>query len=247
MDQNSHESEEDSTEEYEEKSFLERVADLINALMSIEEYEEDTGLKNFQKVIQTIEKKKGDTKDRLENEISSLFEQLYEDHKEDILEEDFDFLTKKDVIIVFGKSGKTNIKLSEIYSKTCNDFPESITTIEACLYFIFQHTCPDEDIDDVIEICKQFELDDEGTGGDFINFIGNIIGRVSEKMENNNSINIETSDGKMDTSAIGSVVQELFGDEVIQDSMQNMMRSVNDEHFDPNAVLGNLMNLGKKK
>jgi len=240
-----------TTEEFEEKSFLNRISDLLDALMNVEGYKDHVGLTAFSKVISSIERKEGDQRKNLEDNMKNMFEKFYNRHGAEFKEEKLEFLTTNDEEkkenIVFGSSGKAFIPLSTIYTEMCESNPELIDTIEGCIYFVLQHVCPDNDLDDIIEICKEFEPETHNEGGGFIDLIGNIVGRVSDKLEGNDSINLEDKDGKFNTNAIGTVVQDLIGDEVIQGSIKNMMSNITSDDFDINSVFDGLMNTNRSK
>jgi len=233
--------------EVEEKSFLERVKDLIGALQSVDGFEKHEGLIAFGSVIQTTMRKEGEQRENLEEGIKNVFEKFYMENRQGFVDEKMEFLTKDGGVIVFGKSGKAHIPLSEIYSTVINDNPELIDTIEACIYFVMQHVCPDDDLDSILEVCREFEPDKQDMGNTFLNFVGNIVGRVSEKLGNTDSKKMETEDGKIDVNAIGTVVQDLIGDDSIRGSMQDMMQNITSEDFDVNSVFKGLFNMKKEK
>ena len=157
-----------------------------------------------------------------------------------------EFLIKEDIDIPFGESGVANIKISEIYKSLNTNNPESIDSVDASLYLIIQHVCPETDLDQVVEICQNFEQDDQGGGSNFLDFVGNIVGRVSEKLGNSDASKMETEDGKIDKNAIGTVVQDLIGDEQIQGSMTGMMKNITSADFDINSVFKGLFKMQKK-
>lgn len=226
-----------------EKTFLERVSDLVSALKSIEGYNEHSGLVAFETVVQTIEKKTGEQRRNLEDGLKDVFEKFYNDNRESLIKENLEFLTRDGSKIVFGKSGKANIPISEIYISTQENNPEMIDTIDASLYFVIQHICSEEDLDSIIEICKEYEPDKPAGGGNFLGFIGNIVGRVSAKLGGDNGTKLENEDGGINTNAVGSVVQDLIGDAEIRDSMQNMLSNMSGEDFDINQVIKGLFNM----
>lgn len=228
-----------------EKTFLERVADLINALRSVDGFKDHSGLVAFEVVIQTTAKKTGEQRVNLEEGIRDVFEKFYSNNQKYLLKEDMEFLTKDGESIKFGRSGKANIPLFEIYTDLQESNPEMIDTIDASIYFVMQHVCPEDDLDKIISICKEFEPDkvEGGGGGNFLSFIGNIVGRVSEKLGGENAKNLETDDGQINTGAVGSVVQDLIQDSVIRDSMSSMMSSISNEDFDINTVVKGLFNM----
>ena len=157
-----------------------------------------------------------------------------------------EFLISKEeapVIIKFGGNGKAHIKLSEIYNALSENNPESIDSIDGCLYFTLQHVCLEEDLDAILNICQEFEPDAGASGSSFLDFVGNIVGRVSDKLGKTDSASMETEDGKIDTNAIGTVVQDLIGDDVIQGSMQDMMKNITSADFDINSVFKGLLNM----
>lgn len=230
----------------EERSFLDRVKDLISALRSAEGFDNHEGLIAFETVVQTTLRKEGEQRENLEEGIKNVFEKFYMENRENFIEEKMEFMTHEGNKIVFGMSGKANIPLSEIYSGLGVRNPELIDTVDACLYFVMQHVCPDEDLDAILEVCREFEPNKQDTGNSFLNFVGNIVGRVSDKLGKTDNKKMETEDGKIDVNAIGTVVQDLIGDDVIRGSMQDMMQNITSDDFDVNAVFKGLFNLQKK-
>jgi len=272
----SDEDEESEPEEIEEKPFIDRVQDLLSSLKcvikekhDIEEsdnpeengkkkrnkkkkkkvitYEEDVGLLSFQKAIDGIKKKKGEIREALEDALKEIFEEFFTEWREQLLEENMEFLTKEDIEIIFGDSGTSCIKISEIYRNLNKNNPELIDSVDASIYFLIQHVCPEEDLDKVLQICENFEQDNQGTGSNFLDFVGNIVGRVSEKLGNADASSMETEDGKIDKNAIGTVVQDLIGDDVIQGSMQSMMKNITSDDFDINSVFKGLFKMQNNK
>lgn len=229
-----------------EKSFLERVSDLIATLREIEGFSDHTGLVNFNKVVETTNKKTGDERENLESTMKGIFETFYDANREAILAEKWGFLKKDGCVIAFGGSGKSNIPLSEIYAHVIENNPEEIDSVEGAMYFVIQHICPDEDLPRIMEICSGFEPEQqESTPGNFLGFIGNIVGRVSEKVTGANARNLETEDGQINTGAIGEVVQDLLQDGSINQNMKQMMTTVTGEDFDINDTLKGIFNMGK--
>lgn len=230
-----------------EKTFLERVSDLVFALKSIEGYNSHAGLEAFETVVSTIGKKTGEQRRNLEDGLKDVFEKFYRDNRQSLVKENLEFLTRDGQKIVFGKSGKANIPLSEIYIDTQENNPEMIDTIDASLYFVIQHVCSEEDLDPIIDICKQYEPDRNESGGNFLSFIGNIVGRVSTKLGGDNAAKLETEDGGINTNAVGSVVQDLISDPEITNSLKNMMGNISSENFDINEVVQGLFKMTGNK
>jgi hypothetical protein len=229
-----------------EKTFLERVSDLLGTLRGIDEFKEHPGLINFDKVVETTNKKSGVQRENLELGMKGAFEKFYDANRRFILDGKWEFLKKDDLVITFGTSGKANIPLSDIYSHVFESNPEEIDSVEGAIYFVMQHVCPDEDLAKIMEICSEFEpQQQEGGPANFLGFIGNIVGRVSEKVTGANARNLETEDGQINTAAIGEVVQDLLGDGQINQNMKQMMTSVTGEDFDINSTLQGLLNMGK--
>lgn len=231
-----------------EKTFLERVSDLIGTLRGIEEFSDHSGLINFDKVVETTNKKTGEQRENLESGMKGVFEKFYDTNRKFILDGKWEFLKRDDIAITFGSSGKANIPISEIYSHVFESNPEEIDSVEGAIYFVMQHVCPDEDLSKIMEICSEFEpQQQEGGAGNFLGFIGNIVGRVSEKVTGANARNLETEDGQINTAAIGDVVQDLLSDGQINQNMKQMMTTVTGEDFDINATLQGMFNMGQSK
>ena len=242
--QNTNNSQDDETDEIIEKPFLDRVDDLIDNLLRVEGYSNNSGLMDFRKIVSTIKNKKGMVREKLENGMKVIFSNFYNQYRDFILEEKSDFLAgteDKPIVIIFGKSGKAHIPLSEEYNVMLETNPEMIDSIEGCLYFIFQHVCPDEDLDSIMEICKEFSPEEYSNPDGLLAFVGKVIGRVSDKFDGDNSPDINDKDGNIDPMAIGTVVSDLVGDDVIQESIKNMISSVNQEDFDVTKVFNGLM------
>jgi len=230
-----------------EKSFLERVSDLIATFRQLEGFSDHSGLLNFDKVVETTNKKSGEQRENLENGMREVFAGFYRQNRDNILNGKWEFLKKDGFSIVFGRSGKANIPLSEVYAFVFDSNPEEIDSIEGVIYFVMQHVCPDSDLNRIMEICSEFEpQQSEVAAGNFLSFIGNIVGRVSEKVTGANARNLETEDGQINTMAIGEVVQDLLGDGQINQNMKQMMTTVTGEDFDINSTLQGIFNMGKK-
>jgi len=238
--------EEDQT--VEEKSFLTRVEELIEVLIRIDGFEKHAGLNLAKEAITTASKKGGRQGVVLEDMIQDKFEQFYMKGRKDLLKEKMEFLIENDINIVLDKKGESFIPISEIYRKCNEEDINSIATIDACIYFVIQHVCPQEDLDKILEICQSYEPDVEENPGGFLGFVSSIVGRVSDKLNKSDSTKMETEDGKIDVNAIGGVVQDLIGDEVIKDSMRGMMQNITNEDFDVQNVISSLLNQpGMKK
>lgn len=227
-----------------EKSFLERLALLITSLRSVSGFSDHPGLSNFKTVVDTTSKRQGVQRENLENVLVKIFTDFYDQHSKEILKGHLDFLKESKTVLVCGSSGKATIPLSEIYSSLETNNPEMLDTIDAGIFMLIQHVCPEEDLEAVLEICSEFEQNTPAAGGgNFMGLIGNIIGRVTDKLNTADARQLETEDGQINTSAVGGVVTDLMGDKDIQDSMQKMMSSVTGENFDINGVFKNLMNM----
>jgi hypothetical protein len=209
-------------------------------------YASDPGLKAFQSALDTIKKKKGEQRENLEDCLKETFEEFYVESKEHLLKENMEFLTNgEEIEIVFGESGAATIRISEIYRNLNTYNAELIDNVDASIYYILQHVCSEDEFEQVFAICQNFEPDSEGTGSNFLEFVGTIVGRVSDKLGGKDATNMETEDGKIDKDAIGNVVQDLIGDNVIQGSMKNMMASITSDSFDINSVFKGLFNMQK--
>jgi hypothetical protein len=209
-------------------------------------YAIDPGLKAFQSILDLIKKKEGEQRENLEDCLKETFEEFYTDSREHLLKENMEFLTNgEDIEIVFGDSGAATLRISEMYRNLNKYNVELIDNVDASIYYIIQHVCPEEDFERVFAICQNFEPDSQGTGSNFLEFVGTIVGRVSDKLEGKDAGNMETEDGKIDKNAIGGVVQDLIGDDVIRGSMQNMIDTISKDSFDINSVFKGLFNMQK--
>ena len=209
-------------------------------------YASDPGLKAFQSVLDAIRKKEGEQRENLEDCLKETFEEFYTDSREQLLKENMEFLIDgEDIEIVFGESGAATLRISEMYRNLNKYNAELIDNVDASIYYIIQHVCPEEDFERVFTICQNFEPDSQGTGSNFLEFVGTIVGRVSDKLEGKDAGNMETEDGKIDKNAIGGVVQDLIGDDVIRDSMQNMINTISKDSFDIKSVFKGLFNMEK--
>lgn len=227
-----------------QKTFLERVAELIKCLKNVDGYRDHSGLRNFEVVIQTTEKKEGQIRENLENGLIDLFSKFYRENRKGFLENKMEFLSKDGEPIVFGKSGKAYIPLHEIYHDLPETNPELIDSIDGCIYFVIQHVCPPEDFDAIASICEEFDPQEEKANvSGFLGLIGNIVGKVSKKLNSSNAKDLEGEDGQIDTAAVGTVVQDLIADEDIGSSMKNMMGSLTGEDFDINGTIKDLFNM----
>jgi hypothetical protein len=226
-----------------EKSFLERADELVKNLKSVTGFKDHAGVGHFKTVIESTGKREGAQRVNLENALLTVFRNFYNEHSEEILEGRLDFLSSSKTTLICGSSGKASLPLSEIYKVAEDSNPEMLDTIEASLFFVFQHVCPDEDLEKLLEICQEFEPDKPAAAGNFMGLIGNIIGRVTDRLEGAGGKSLETEDGKINTDAVGGVVGDLMGDDVIQRSMQDMMNSVTGENFNINEVFKGLMGM----
>ena len=232
------------------KSFLERLSDLVKSLKSVEGFSDNSGLVNFELVIETTDKKDPDDEMRhhLEDGLKHLFVDFYLANRTDLKAGKMSFLLRDGHLISFGKSGKAHLPLSEIYHDLAENNPELVDTIEGCIYFVMQHVCPEEDFAAVSEICEEFDPQENKTqAGGFLGLIGNIVGKVTSKLNSSNIKDLEGEDGQINVGAVGSAVQDLIGDSDIRNSMQNMMSTVTGEDFDINATMKGLFDMASKK
>jgi len=231
-----------------QKSFLERAAELIKCLKNVEGYSEHSGLKAFEAVLETTEKREGVIRENLENGLTDIFYRFYMDNRPDLLENKMSFLLKDGPPIVFGKSGKAHIPLHEIYHDLMETDARLMDSVDGCIYFVIQHVCPAEDFEKISAICEEFDPQEEKPNmGGFLGLIGNIVGKVSNKLNNSNAKDLEGEDGQINTAAIGSVVQDLITDEDIGTSMTNMMGSLTGEDFDINTTIKSLFDMANGK
>lgn len=231
-----------------QKSFLERLSDLVKSLKSVEGFADNSGLINFEIVIETTDKKDPDDQMRinLEHGLHQIFAEFYLQNREALKANKMSFLLRDGHVITFGRSGKAHLPLSEIYHGLAETNPELVDTIEGCIYFVMQHVCPDEDLVSISEICEEFEPQkDESSAGGFLGLIGNIVGKVTSKLNSSNIKDLEGEDGQVNVNAVGSAVQDLIADSDIRSSMQNMMSTVTGEDFDINATMKGLLNMTK--
>lgn len=243
-------SEEEDEEEEEqlpaEKTFLERTADLITSLRTVEGFKEHTGLIAFELVVDTADKKDGKQRVNLEEGMKDIFRTFYKTYRTQLLTGKLDFLMEEEYIIQFGKSGKAFIPITEIYAGLAENNPELIDTIDGNIFFLMQHACPDSDLIRLVEICEEFNPNPQGGGGggDFLGFVGTLVNRVSGKLKTVDT-EFENDKGEINNAAVGNVVADLFTDSEITGSMKNMMKTISGEDFDPNSLLKGLFNMGK--
>lgn len=231
------------------KSFLERLSDLVKNLKSVEGFSDNSGLRSFEIVIETTDKKDPDDQMRinLEEGLRQIFLDFYLANRANLKANKMSFLLQDGHVISFGKSGKAHLPLSEIYHDLAETNPELVDTIEGCIYFVMQHVCPDEDLVAISKICDEFEPQkDETPAGGFLGLIGNIVGKVTSKLNSSNIKDLEGEDGQVNVNAVGSAVQDLIADSDIRSSMQNMMSTVTGEDFDINATMKGLLNMHSK-
>jgi hypothetical protein len=232
-----------------QKSFLERLSDLVKSLKSVEGFSDNAGLLNFEIVIETTDKKDPDDQMRinLEDGLRQIFADFYVANRQALKANKMSFLLQDGHTISFGRSGKAHLPLSEIYHDLADTNPELVDTIEGCIYFVMQHVCPDEDLPVISEICEEFEPQEDKTQtGGFLGLIGNIVGKVTSKLNSSNIKDLEGEDGQVNVNAVGSAVQDLIADSEIRSSMQNMMATVTGEDFDINATMKGLLNMTSK-
>lgn len=239
--------EEATKPEIPEKTFLERVSDLISALQSVDGYEKHPGLINFEQVVEMTNKRKGSDKDALESGIRKVFEKFYLENRKLLLIEDFGFLKRDGCAPFFGSSKKAILPMSEIYSSLYESNPGAIVNIEACIYFMVQHVCPDDDLEKIMEICSEFEPQQNDAPKSIMSFIGNIIGRASEKVGATGAKGLEDENGQIDTKALIKVAGEMFEDGEIGNSMQSLIQSIGKEDIDMNSVLKGLIDMDSFK
>lgn len=234
-----------------QKTFLERAAELVKCLKNVEGYNEHSGLKAFEVVLETTEKKEGQIRENLENGLIDLFTKFYMENRTALLDNKMEFLLQDGQPIVFGRSGKAHIPLHEIYRDLTETNPELIDSIDGCIYFVVQHVCPPEDFEKISGICEEFDPQEEkGNMGGFLGLIGNIVGKVSKKLNDSNAKDLEGEDGQINTAAVGNVVQDLIADQDIGASMKNMMGSLTGEDFNINDTIKSLFDMangGNKK
>ena len=139
---------------------------------------------------------------------------------------------EEEYFIVFGKSAKAYIPLTEIYSGLTENNPEMIDTIDGNIFFLMQHACPDSDLTRLVEICEEFNPNPQTSGGagDFLGFVGGLVNRVSSKLKSVDT-EFENENGEINNVAVGNVVSDLFTDSEITGSMKNMMQTISGEDF----------------
>lgn len=237
--------EEVDSEEVVEKSFMDRLEEFVDSLKDIKKYSGHKGLSKFSELIVMIKKGKSPQRSAaLENAVFRFVTDFYKQYREDFLKENLDFITKNKISLAFGKGGVANIPLGEIYSYCMDESPEDIDTIDGAIYFLLQHVCPEEDLDGIMEICSSFEEGEENPS-DFMGFIGNMIGKVSSKLESREE-DLEGEDGEINKKAVGDIVGDLIGDSSIRDSMNSLLGQVANEDFDVNNILSSLTGMKKK-
>jgi hypothetical protein len=234
-----------------EEPFLARVLNLVLELQKTDGYENHKGIKNFAFVVEAT-MKEPEEGDKLglerqvarESSITEAFENFYLFGRESLLKGNLAFLTKKDYSIKIGKKGTTFLPISEIYQYLEKEEAASTVTIDATVFFIAQHVCPEEDFDEIHLTCKEFRPA-ERPGINFFDMVGGIINKVTDKVEKSN-VTMQNEDGSLNPIAIGETVQDLFSGGDLADSVQDMIQAATGEEFDINAAAGKLFNNVKK-
>lgn len=231
-------------DEADEKSFLERLSELVTVLQKVEGYEKHDGLANFLTVIEVAEKQTGKVRENIERGLEELMAEFYVDNHDEIVTGKLGFLIEEPFKKLTFRSGKANIPLGEIY-KTCLDSdPAMIDSIDGAFFFVIRLVCPDEDFKIISEICDEFSPNQPNANPDgFIGMIGGLFNKVKDKFEKSGIENLEGENGDINTAAVGNVVQDLLGDKELKDNMANMMSGFGGEDFDINSTLKGLFQM----
>lgn len=240
------EKDKEDEEEVPDRTFLERVADLILCLMDISNYSEYQGLINFDKVLNLINKKTGKQRETLESGIRKVFSDFYDKYSQFVLKEKFDFLLEESESIYFGESKKSFIPLSEIYIYVNENDQNFVLNIEACLYFIFQHVCPEKDLEDIVKICSEFDDvssdQTQNVAGGFTKIIGNLLGKLEQRVTDTEGMVNADENGNVrsvNSGMLKDVIGGLIDDGELQNSMNGLFSMINNDSFDANALLKN--------
>tara|TARA_R110002072_G_scaffold45565_4_gene126772 strand:- start:72534 stop:73298 length:765 start_codon:yes stop_codon:yes gene_type:complete len=238
-------------EEVPEEPFLQRAMNLVLELRGVEGYSDHKGLANFEFVVNaTLETPESDDEEALkrqvarEESITKAFEKFYMIGRKSLLKGNLAFLLKNDVQINIGKNGKTFLPISEIYQFLEAEDPGSTITIDATVFFISQHVCPDEDLEVILGHCSEFKPAAK-PGINFFDMVGGIISKVSDKVEKADR-NMQNPDGSLNPRAIGETVQDMFVGGDLAESMQGLIQQATGDDFDINAAAGKLFSDMKK-
>lgn len=212
-----------------EKSFLERVLELVGTLQSAKGYDSHEGLKRFKSIVEKTMKRNARQKAIFEDVIRSVFVEFYEKNAEQIKSGSLEFLTESKSVLICGESGETNIPLSEVYAFCEKSNPNLLVNIEANVFFIMSHVCPKDDLEEILDICSEFEEDEPKLNfgsSNFMSKIGNIIGKVTSKLNNQGGSSFQDDSGQINTNAVGGIIGELMNDGDIQRDMGDMLSTI---------------------
>jgi len=213
--------------------FQKNLLELIQFLKTIEA---DVSLLNYEKMVY----------ERPSDVHEQLFSKIYQVYKNEIVAEDFSWLLTKEINIIFGKTGKSVIRLSHFYTRASQDQRVQIegmliNCLVECvkneedktnLNQALSHYLPDET---PIDLPIFGQLKGEGK---------QLFGEIASKLKN--SFEKEGQNGasdNVDPNVLGKVVQDLMTDKDLQ---QNIFKFA--EQINLPQLLGNVFqNLNEKK
>lgn len=248
---------EDITDKEEEKklpTFLDRVHDLVLALMKVDGYRKHSGMVNFRKRLEEtmveLDPSEPSNQKLIERNLGreeifqSVFEKFYNDGRSSLRKGNLSFLLGSEYKITVGKNGNTHLPIGEIYTNLEKEASDSIVTIEACVFLLSQFVCPDEDLDTISEICEEFVESPTAAPGNFFDMIGEVVDKASAKFTKYGK-ELEGPDGKMNRGIIAEIAQDIMDDDEITRPFQQMITSIGGDDFDISEVKEQI--LGKKK
>lgn len=167
----------------------------------------------------------------------NLFMNIFKVYRTEILSANFEWLKTKEIKISFGKSGKSCIKLSQLYKKASND---QKIQIEALFIFCIIECLKDQERNQVVEVSKKYVLTEDAPNvpifGELDNngkdLFGSIVGKLKDKFEESG---VNTGNQNVNTEDIGKVINTLMNDQQLQNDIFKFAQQINLP-----SLLGNL-------
>lgn len=201
---------------------FDQVKNLVFMITGLDSWKNDTGALLYRKLVMGVVKQKDPEKKKqfMRDQIKPWFK-LYNAYREDILKEDFSFLTdssSEPIKMVTGNSKNAILPLGEAYIWLLKNDANQVDDMQAKLFILFKNLVGDNSSDRkaLDSICEQFEIEEDQATG---NVIANIVSKVKGQMG-------PGKDGQPSMDNIMPIVQAIFQDGNLQNNMGALAESV---------------------
>ena len=215
---------------------FDQIKNLVFLVKSLGPWKDDKNIITYRRLILATLRQKGNNKKTYIQNHVEPYNELLDAFKESILTEDITFLLEKTIIIQVGKQSKkggAQLNLSEVY-RWCmdNDEDDTITDIEAKLFYIFKHLSKDEDEKKQLEeICENFELEEDKSMQEaIISIVRKVKGSVG---------NLDT-DTQPSVENLAPLIQTLVGDPSIHEAMGSLAKNLMNGKTDIAGLVNNV-------